>query len=223
MTPSKPASAKSRKPSELKPAKILLVRHASTPTTNKILPGRKAGLYLSKKGVREAELAAEYIHSLNPAPAAVYASPMERAQQTASIIAKALGKKTKRLAGLNECDFGKWTGRRISSLRKLTAWEQVQNSPSKFRFPEGESFLEMQSRIVNTVNELYKRHRGETIVAVSHADPIKAALNHYLGAPLDFFQKIHIEPAGISSIALSERITMVLAVNITNIQEQNNG
>ncbi len=223
MTPSRPASANPKKASKSKPAKILLVRHASTPTTNKILPGRKAGLHISKKGVAEAELAARHIASLNPFPTAVYASPLERAQQTAGIIAKALGKKTRKLAGLTECDFGKWTGRRISSLRKLSAWKQVQSSPSKFRFPEGESFLEMQARIVKTINELSVRHSGETIVAVSHADTIKAALNHYLGAPLDFFQKIHIEPAGISSIVLSENITMVLAVNITIRQEQNDG
>jgi bisphosphoglycerate-dependent phosphoglycerate mutase len=72
---------------------ILMVRHGQTPTTGKILPGRAAGLHLAEAGVAQAHRVAERIAEL-PKIDAIYASPLERARETAAPIAKALiGKK----------------------------------------------------------------------------------------------------------------------------------
>ena len=68
----------------------------------------------------------------------------------------------------------------------------MQRAPSTFRFPGGESFSEMQHRIVSTLDRLRAAHPGGTIVCVSHADPIKAAVAHALGTHLDLFQRIVI-------------------------------
>ena len=85
--------------------------------------------------------------------------------------------------GLIECDFGEWTGAKLSRLQQRPEWSVVQRYPSGFRFPGGESFPEMQTRIVSTIARLMQSHPGRTIVAVSHADPIKAAVAHALGIP----------------------------------------
>ena len=143
---------------------------------------------------------------------------MERAQQTAAPISAATNRKIHIHEGLNECDFGRWTGRRLKSLYKLPAWKVVQRTPSNFRFPDGESFLEMQSRIVVTLGELARQHRGKTIVAVSHADTIKAALAHCLGMHLDMFQRLTISPASQTTIQLvvapsGVATPMVMSVN----------
>ena len=143
---------------------------------------------------------------------------MERAQQTAAPISAATNRKIHIHEGLNECDFGRWTGRRLKSLYKLPAWKVVQRTPSNFRFPDGESFLEMQSRIVGTLGELARQHRGKTIVAVSHADTIKAALAHCLGMHLDMFQRLTISPASQTTIQLvvapsGVATPMVMSVN----------
>ena len=180
----------------------MLIRHGETPTTGKVLPGRAAGLELSDKGREQAEARAAAIAGTHKV-AAVYSSPMERAQQTAAPIGAAVGREVRIHEGLNECDFGRWTGRRLKSLYKLSAWQAVQRSPSNFRFPEGESFLEMQSRVVAALNELASRHRGKTIVAVSHADTIKAAVAHALGMHLDMFQRLLISPASQTAIQLT--------------------
>ncbi|MGI9623664.1 MAG: histidine phosphatase family protein, partial [Acidimicrobiales bacterium] len=153
----------------------MLVRHGQTPTTGAVLPGRAKGLHLSKVGLEQAERAAERLGALERVTA-VYASPMERTQETAAPIARACGKRVRTKAGLIECDFGSWTGRKLASLRKLPEWESVQRYPSGFRFPKGESFSEMQARMVGCLSELVADHPGETIVAVSHADTIKAAI-----------------------------------------------
>ena len=92
--------------------------------------------------------------------------------------------------GLLECDFGEWTGAELKKLMKLPEWGTVQRSPSTFRFPAGESFAEMQHRIVTTLDRLRAEHPGGTIVCVSHADPIKAAVAHAIGTHLDLFQRI---------------------------------
>src|SRR5215204_5788987 len=158
-----------------KPTLVLLVRHGQTPTTGAKLPGRAAGLHLSDKGRSQAEAAAERIAALKGV-AAVYASPLERTRETAAPIAKALALRTAPEKGLLECDFGTWTGGSLARLRRKPEWRKVQRYPSGFRFPEGESFVEMQTRITGTLERLCGRHRGKTIVAVSHADPIKAAI-----------------------------------------------
>ena len=149
------ADSKPKKPAKSetvpKPTTILLIRHAETPTTGKVLPGRAAGLGLSDKGLAQAEARAADIVNKHQI-AAIYSSPMERAQQTAAPISAAAKRKVRIHEGLNECDFGLWTGRRLKALYKLPAWRTVQRTPSNFRFPEGESFLEMQSRIVSTPN-----------------------------------------------------------------------
>src|SRR4051794_30391035 len=159
---------------------VILVRHGQTPTTGTSLPGRARGLHLADKGIAQAEAAAGRIAQLDKV-VAVYASPLERTRETAAPIAKALGLKVKVDRGLLEADFGDWTGRKLAELGKLPEWKTVQQYPSGFRFPNGESFTEMQVRITSTLARLTQLHRGQTIVAVSHADPIKAALADALG------------------------------------------
>ena len=104
--------------------------------------------------------------------------------------------------GLLECDFGEWTGAAIADLAALPEWQTVQHSPSAFRFPDGESFPEMQARIVGAMEALCAAHAGGVVVCFSHADPIKAAVAHALGTPLDLFQRIVISPGSVSAISL---------------------
>jgi probable phosphomutase (TIGR03848 family) len=197
-----------------KPTTILLVRHGQTPTTGKLLPGRAAGLHLADQGREQAERAAVRIGEL-PNVAAVYCSPLERARETAAPIGEALGIKPVVTKGLLEADFGEWTGAELKALFKLPEWRTVQKAPSTFRFPGGESFTEMQLRIVNELDRLRRAHPHQTIVCVSHADPIKAAMAHALGTHLDLFQRIVISTCSISAIAWSVDGPIALTVNST--------
>lgn len=197
-----------------KPTLVLFVRHGQTPTTGKTLPGRAPGLHLSTDGIAQAKVAAERISAVKKI-AAIYASPLERTRETAAPIAKALNLKVKANSGLLECDFGTWTGKQLDKLRKLPEWETVQRSPSTFRFPKGESFTEMQNRIVNSVDSICKNHPGQTVVCVSHADPIKAALAHATGTHIDLFQRLVVSPCSVSAVAYTASGPIVLTVNST--------
>ncbi len=194
---------------------MLLVRHGQTPTTGVTLPGRAPGLHLGDTGRREADVLAERIGRLKTV-AAVYASPLERAQETAAPIAKARNLEVRVEPGLSDGDFGQWTGVELRQLHKKPEWKIVQHHPSGFRFPEGESFTEMQARMTATLGRLVASHPGETIVAVSHADPIRVAVAHALGAPLDLFQRIVVSTGSVTAIAYGFNGPVVLTVNSTN-------
>jgi probable phosphomutase (TIGR03848 family) len=196
------------------PTLVLLVRHGQTPTTGKHLPGRTPGLHLSEEGQRQAELAAKRIAEL-PHVDAVYSSPLERARETAAPIAAARGLKVQIDRGLLECDFGQWTGGELKELMKKPEWTTVQRYPSGFRFPDGESFGEMQVRMSTCLDRLRSRHPGGVVVAVSHADTIKAAVTQAMGAHLDLFQRTAISTCSITAIAYGTNGPMVLTVNST--------
>ena len=205
-----------RSPTRPRPTVVLFVRHGTTPTTGKVLPGRARGLHLSERGSGEADAVAERIAALGSVRA-IYTSPLERARETARPIGKRLGIPVTVERGLLECDFGEWTGAELASLAKLPEWQTVQRHPSGFRFPKGESFVELQARLAGTVERLAARHAGEVIVAVSHADPIKIAVGDALGVPLDLVQRTVISPCSVSVVAYGQSAPQVLAVNSTGV------
>ncbi|MDQ6754697.1 MAG: MSMEG_4193 family putative phosphomutase [Actinomycetota bacterium] len=193
---------------------LLLVRHGETPTTGKVLPGRAPGLHLSDRGRAQAERVAERLAGL-PVDG-IYSSPLERTRETAEYTATRTGLDVNGNAGLIECDFGEWTGAALTELAGLPPWQTVQHTPSAFRFPGGESFAQMQGRMVATLEVLCTAHPGGVVVVFSHADPIKAAVAHALGTHLDLFQRIVISPGSVSVISYVEgQAPAVLMVNST--------
>lgn len=179
-----------------------------------MLPGRAPGLHLADEGMAQAEAVAERLAVLKKVDA-IYASPLERTRETAAPIGRRLKLKVTPDKGLLECDFGDWTGAELKSLNKLPEWRGVQQHPSGFRFPGGESFREMQARIAATVDTLRARHPGQTVIVVSHADPIKVAVADAAGTHLDLFQRVVISPCSVTAIAYSNSGPYLLTVNST--------
>ena len=202
--------------SSQRPTLVLLVRHGQTPTTGIELYGRKPGVHLSDKGLDQAKKVAQRISAMGRQRfEAIYCSPLERTKQTAQAISSELQLKVKQDRGLLELDVGDWTGRKLTQLRKLKSWSSVQKYPSGFRFPNGESFTEMQTRMAGTVNRLVERHPGKAIVAVSHADPIRALVAHAMGTHLDLFQRTVVSPCSVTAILYTSNGPVVLSVNNT--------
>jgi probable phosphomutase (TIGR03848 family) len=195
------------------PTRVVLVRHGVTAQTGPLLSGRKPGIPLSDLGIEQAESAATRLAKL--AIAAVYASPIERTTQTAQYIAARLGLPVVPLEGALEADYGDWTGGAIADLAKTEEWKVVQVAPSRARFPGGESIREMQARIVSAIDALVARHSHETVVVVSHADPIKSAIAHYTGMHLDMFQRVFVSPASVSVLEFHAYGVMLVKCNDT--------
>jgi probable phosphoglycerate mutase len=128
----------------------------------------------------------------------IFASPIERTQQTAQAIAEHHNLEVVTLDGVIEAEYGDWTGGAIAELARTDLWRVVQTAPSRARFPNGEGIAEMQARMVAALDELITNHAGEHIVVVSHADPIKSAIAHYTGMHLDLFQRVVVSPASVT-------------------------
>jgi probable phosphoglycerate mutase len=143
---------------------------------------------------------------------AVYSSPLERAMETALPIASRQRRKVIPHEGLLEVDYGTWSGRTMKSLRPLRNWQTVVKTPSRAGFPGGETLRAAQQRAVATCEELAARHRKATIALVSHGDPIKAIASHYLGQPLDLFNRIAVSPASVTVVDLGSW-PRVIAIN----------
>jgi probable phosphoglycerate mutase len=115
---------------------------------------------------------------------------------------------------INECDYGSWNGKELKELATDPLWESVMKAPTQVRFPSGESFVEIQNRMVEVVEQLRMREI-QSAALVSHGDPIRLLLAHYLKTPLDDFQRISIAPASISLLDFSHNQVSISALNVT--------
>ena len=195
-------------------AVALLVRHGRTPTTGSVLPGRAPGLHLSDEGRAQAEAAAERIAALTRPPVAVYASPLERAVETAKPIAAASGCGCGSSGACSSATSAPGPGQKLSDAAPATrVADRRCRCPSAFRFPGGESFAEMQARMVGHPRPAGERHGGASFVAVSHADPIKAAVADTAGVPLDLFQRLVVSPCSVTALVRGGEARTVLCVN----------
>jgi probable phosphomutase (TIGR03848 family) len=192
--------------------RVLLVRHAPTPETGKSLTGRLPGVSLDDRGIEIARRTASHLATLKLK--AVYASPIERTWETALEICAPHGIRPLPDDGILEVDYGDWSGRTLASLYRLKAWRTVQTTPSRMTFPGGENLADAQHRAVGAVERLAGDHRSHTIALVTHADVIKAVVAHYLGTPLDLFQRIGVGPASVSVIDFpKDHAPIVTALN----------
>ncbi|MEX1005002.1 MAG: MSMEG_4193 family putative phosphomutase [Acidimicrobiia bacterium] len=192
--------------------RVLLVRHAPTPETGTKLTGRLPGVSLGEAGVEIARRTAEHLASVKLQ--AIYSSPIERTWETALEIAKPRGLDPIREDGVVEVDYGDWSGRTLKSLYPLKAWKIVQSTPSRMTFPNGENLADAQRRAVAAVDRLSRSHPKHTVAVVTHADIIKAVAAHYLGTPLDLFQRIGVSPASVTVLGFpKEGSPMVVALN----------
>lgn len=183
---------------------IYLVRHGQNDFIGKShrLAGWLPDVHLNDRGRAQANALAEYFSKIPIR--GIYSSPLERTIETAEPIARAKGLPIEKREGLGEIKYGRWEGQSLKTLSRRKLWPVIQHTPSLARFPEGESFVEAQDRVVSEIEQLRSIHKSPkaAILCVSHADVIKLIIAHYLGLPLDLFQRIVVMPASISILQI---------------------
>ncbi|MFN8402510.1 MAG: histidine phosphatase family protein [Anaerolineales bacterium] len=190
---------------------LLLIRHGENDyTKSHKMAGRLPGVHLNEKGQKQAEALAE---ALKDVPLkAVYASPLERAMETARPIAESHKLKIIQEPNIMDTDIGKWQGRSWRVLGLTKVWKIVQNAPSRFRFPDGESFVEAQTRCASALERIIQKHNKpkDIVAVVFHADPIRLSVAHFLGMPLDHFQRLSCDTGSVTVVHAGEaRATLV--------------
>jgi probable phosphomutase (TIGR03848 family) len=182
---------------------LLLIRHGENSMVGKRLAGRLPNVHLNEKGRQQAEALAQTLCS---APIkAIYSSPLERAVETAEPLARALTIPVMIAPGLIELAYGDWQGKTLKQLGHYKLWKVVQEKPSEMRFPQGESFIEVQQRAVAEIERIAALHEDSDLIACfSHGDIIRLLAAHYLGIPLDLFQRVSANTASISVLHIDK-------------------
>jgi broad specificity phosphatase PhoE len=175
------------------------------------LSGRRRDVALSPDGLQQAEIVADLL-AVEPV-AAVYSSPRERAWYTARELADRLDLEVRISDGLDEVDFGGWTGLSFDALEGDADWDAWNTSRATARPPGGESMAEAVARAVAEVERIAFEHRGRTVAAVSHCDVIRGLIAHFLGLPLDNLLRFDIDPASVSRLAVGDWGARVMSVN----------
>jgi broad specificity phosphatase PhoE len=188
-----------------------LIRHAEHALVGHTIVGRAPGVPLSPGGSRQAERLAARLESSSIR--ALYSSPLERARETAAAIAGRLRLEVAVAKELDEIEFGAWTNRTLAELRDLEEWRRFNFFRSGSAIPNGETMVEVQSRMLRLLERLRGTHPDRVVALVSHGDVIKATLAHYLGVPLDLLHRIEISPASVSIVRVEPFGAEVLLVN----------
>ena len=187
-----------------------LLRHGEPAVFGRI-NGRLPGVGLSEKG--RAEIAAVADGLAEDKVDALYASPLQRTRETAEILADRLALPVQYREDVIELDFGEWTGLTADQIRKDERWQMWSNCRSIAAIPGGESWRQVQDRVVGALFDLERLHPSESVVVVSHGDVIRAGLLFALGMPLDFHSRIEVGLASLSTIRLDGSGFRVLALN----------
>ena len=189
-----------------------LIRHAQRSGDQEMLAGNIGGLHLTTTGRAQAGRLAR--HLARDPIAHIFSSPLERAQETATPLARQFGLTIQVDAAIGEINTGEWTGR---TFRELDAsdvqWRAFNRFRGTTRIPGGETMAEVQARFVGEMMRLRDTFPEAGIALVSHADPIKVALACLLGAPLDFYDRLEIGLASVSVVELDQEVVKVLRLN----------
>lgn len=177
---------------------VFLVRHGAHDVIDRTLVGRTAGVGLGAVGRAQAAALARRL-AREPV-AAVYASPLERARETAQPVAERLGLAVEIAPELQEIDFGAWTGRSFVDLARDGRWEVWNRERASACPPGGETMAAVQDRVASGLERWRASHPDACVVAVSHADVIRALVCRVLGLSLDRYHAFDIAPASVTTL-----------------------
>jgi len=185
---------------------VLVVRHGQTHfNVEGRLPGQIPGVGLTDEGRRQAHQAAVALSALPLS--AIIASPLERARDTAAIIARGWALPIRLDPRLMDTDVGAWSGQTIADVAKNDpAWKAFIEHPDDPP-PGVESLSTVQARAVAAVEAaLDDPTTGDYLVVVAHADVVKLIIAHYSHVEIDGIRFMSIANASISALAFPEVI-----------------
>jgi probable phosphomutase (TIGR03848 family) len=177
---------------------VLLIRHGLCDPVGHSIAGRSPGVHLNSGGRRQVRALGGALRRLRLA--ALYSSPLDRARETAAILAEGTGLSVRIAPGIEELDYGAWTGRTLESLAGDPVWQRFNCERAATRIPGGETMEEVVQRAASAVADMRAEHPDGLIAAVTHYDVIRALLAHWAGMPLDHMLRLEVAPGSVSGI-----------------------
>lgn len=192
---------------------ILLIRHGFINLADKI-PGRLPDIHLSESGKMQVQQLIKLVSKYKVDH--IYSSPLDRAVETALPLANYFNRKINMCNSISEIDFGIWTNKTFSDLEQVSQWKQFHYFRTGTKIPDGETMIDVQLRMIQQMNAFHQQHPGETILVVSHNDPVKSIIAYYLGISLDLFLRISIPNASVSVLSMFDESVLVRCIGVTN-------
>jgi broad specificity phosphatase PhoE len=192
---------------------VLLIRHGTGDHIGQRIAGRAPGVHLNALGRLEVRRLAQALGGLGVE--AIYSAPLERAVETAAALAEQFGLPVRPAPGLDELDFGQWTGRTLASLEGDPLWQAFNDARASTRIPGGELMCEAADRAIAELKRFERDHADGLVAAVSHGDVIRAVLLRCLGLPLDAVHRLEVAPASVSVLRMFPDARRVAAINWT--------
>jgi broad specificity phosphatase PhoE len=190
---------------------LALIRHGETDWNRE---GRVMGwspVPLNATGQSQIERLAERLNGLEVQ--ALYTSPVQRTVESATILAKALNRKPIPDDRWTEAKITGWEGKLWAELAGHPIRERYYAAPTETRLPDGEMFAEVRDRVAAAAAELEQRHPEGLIVIVSHADPIRAVVGHYLGLELSASHNFKIDNGTVTVVEIEQGVGALRVLN----------
>ena len=178
------------------------MRHGVTEHTERKVFSGSGGTdpVLTDAGRDQAKRAGEWIRALGGVDA-VLSSPLRRTQETAGVIASALGLEVDIEPAFAEVAFGDWEGYTFGEI--LEKWPtdlQEWLDSTAVAPPSGEAIDAVRTRVLEARDRLVSEHPEKTVVVVSHVTPIKLMVADALGAPITSIFRMELAPASVTTI-----------------------
>ncbi len=185
-----------------RPTRLVLIRHGETDWN---VEGRYQGQAdppLNARGIAQAQELARRLQDVGLD--LLYSSPLRRAQQTAEIIAQALGIPLYLEPRLKEIAQGEWETLLVTEIRERypELFQRWETEPWRVQIPGGETLAQVQERVYQAVDDILARHPGKTIGLVAHRLPIALLKVRYQG----------LDPAQVRKLELPNTYWEVIQV-----------
>ncbi|MFW5976402.1 MAG: alpha-ribazole phosphatase [Bacillota bacterium] len=198
---------------ENRETEVILIRHGETSWNREHRFQGHQDIKLNNKGVNQAKKAGQFLASYDID--VIYSSELERAYQTAVIINKKHRVKVIKKSGLKEINFGDWEGLTYEEIEKNNS-EKIKkwnNNPWSNSPPAGESLESFYQKVVNTIDGIIEKNKGDTILIVSHGGVIKTYLTYILDMPPENYWQFDTASTGISNIKFYNNKAIIDRIN----------
>jgi alpha-ribazole phosphatase/probable phosphoglycerate mutase len=194
---------------------LYLIRHGETEGSEVKRYKGSIDVPLSERGIAQIRSASVFINSSKLS--AVYCSPLSRALKSAEIISEPHGLNPVIMPDLRERSFGVWEGMSFDEIKKqypdeFKAWA---DNPLKFSPVGGENTLEVRDRALQALDNILKKHNGESISIVAHGGVNRVILCDIMGIPLENLFRIEQDFAAVNVIEFWDTYPVVKGLNLT--------
>ena len=197
---------------------IIFLRHGQAENnTKRILAGRTEGVPLTKIGIEQAEQIGKYLKPIDIS--AIYSSPIERADNTAKIVAESNSIDYKLDERLTELDMGKFTRMPYDEIfaKHGNVFLKFYSDDPIISEHNVETFPHVQKRVMDMLDYTIKKHDQENVLLVTHMDPIKSVIAKVMDLkPLSLFELI-IANCSLTIIKHHDEKLSLSAINAMNV------